>query len=72
MLNAFKLARELDGLRQRDLQLATGLNKAIISAIETGRIRPSRKEATRLIGALPSYKKAVEMLNFARSGGNEF
>ena len=61
-MNPIWLARRLDNLKLRELEAKTGLNKTTISAIETGRLRPSKRQIMMLISGLPSYQKACEML----------
>jgi len=65
-MNAFKLAREMDNMKLKDVQARCGMHFSLISQIENNRVNPTRKEIIRLVSVLPSYKKAVEIIRLTK------
>ncbi len=61
-MNPIKLARILDGMKAVDVARRTKIDRTIISLFENGWREPTAEQLERIRKVLPSYDRAVAIL----------
>ena len=62
-MNPIKLGRTLDGLKAVDVAKKTGIDRAVLSLFECGWREPTPAQLAKIKKAIPSYERALEILN---------
>ncbi len=71
MMTPLKLARSIEGMRQVELSKRLKIHNTTLSLLECGWRELTPEQLTKIKKILPSYNRAVEILNGGEEHGRE-